>query len=292
MPEKAEKIEAFISLKDEALLNESSGEYDLAIQLGIDFVAFCILDHERKKFLFLETYHFPGESNMVISAEHAQKIISASTLLKSAFKNTILSFVNQKSTLIPFPLFSEGHKVDYFKINHALEKGMRLHTDKIQILEAVNIYAIPDAVESSLVKQFPTAKINHFSSGLIESFLLKYRNLSKKIVVVHVQLSSFEIVVINGKNLNFYNSFSIKTPEDFVYYILFVFEQLKLNPHTIELVLCGQIIRNSELYALLYKYVKIIRFEERDHTFQYSYVFEEIPRHFYYNLFNQFKCVL
>ncbi len=292
MSEKAEKIEAFISLKDEALVNESAAQYSLAVQLGVDFVTFCILDAEKKKFLFLETYSFQGENNMVMISECIQKIVAINPLLQSEFKNTFISYVNQKSTLIPLPLYSEGHKVDYFKINHALEKGMRLHTDKIQILEAVNIYAIPDVVENNMSKLFPTAKANHFSTTLIESSLVKYRNHTKKVAIVHVQLSTFEIVIVNGKNLNFYNSFTIKTPEDFVYYILFVFEQLKLNTNSIEIVLCGQIIRNSELYALLFKYVKHIRFDERDNTFQFSYVFEEIPRHFYSNLFYQFKCVL
>lgn len=292
MTEQLEYIEPFISLKDETLLNEALGEYSLAIQLGNDFILFCILEHKRKKFLFLETYQFQGETDMAIITEYAKKVIKKSALLQSSFRNVIISYVNQKSTLIPLPLYSEDHKIDYFRINHNLEKGMGLHTDKIQILEAINIYAIQDVVEHNMRQLFPVARINHFSTALIESFLLKYKNHTEKTAIVHVQLSSFEIIVVHGKNLNFYNSFAIKTPEDFVYYILFVFDQLKLNPDSIDLVLCGQIIRNSELFSLLSQYVRNIRFEPRDESCDYSYVFEEIPQHFYYNLFNQFKCVL
>jgi hypothetical protein len=286
------KIEPFISLRDEALFNETSNYFSLGVQLGLDFFTFCIFDQYKKKILFIETYHLPDEKDMLNCCVHLQKIVLADTLFRSDFKNVIISYVNQKSTLIPIPLYSEQHKKDYFKINHALEKDMMLLTDKIQILEAINIYAIPQTVETSILKLFPLVKSNHFSSGLIESSLIKYRNQNKKIAIVHVQFSTFEILIVNGKNLNFYNSFMIKTPEDFVYYILFVFEQLKINLNTIELVLCGQIIRNSELYALLYTHVKNVRFEERDDSFNYSYVFEEIPRHFYHNLFYQFKCVL
>ena len=228
---------------------------------------------------------------MAFSCEYVKRIVLSNQLLQSNFKNIFISYVNQKSTLIPYPLYSENHKADYYKINHTIEKGVTLHTDKMQVLEAINIYALSEDVDKAMLKLFPTAKTNHFSSILIDYFLLRYRNNSQKVAIIHVQLSTFEILIVNGKNLNFYNSFLIKTPEDFVYYILFVFEQLKIDANSIELILCGQIIRNSELYLLLFNYVKNIRFEERDNSFQYSYVFEEIPNHFYSNIFHQFKCV-
>ena len=73
---------------------------------------------------------------------------------------------------------------------------------------------------------------------------------------VHVSDTHFEIVVIQNQKLELYNSFEYKTPEDFIYYILFTAEQLHLNPESFKLELLGKIDTESPLYTIAYKYVR------------------------------------
>ena len=49
----------------------------------------------------------------------------------------------------------------------------------------------------------------------------------------------FEIIVIANKKLQLYNTFQFTSKEDFIYYVLFTAEQLKLNPEKFELLLLG-----------------------------------------------------
>jgi len=86
----------------------------------------------------------------------------------------------------------------------------------------------------------------------------------------------------------FYNSFNYHSAEDFIYYLLFVCEQLHLNPETIEVVLLGEIEKNSTVYSLTQKYIRTIIFGERTDGAQYSYQLQTIPSNYYFTLFNNY----
>lgn len=73
---------------------------------------------------------------------------------------------------------------------------------------------------------------------------------------VHVSETHFEIIVLRNQKLELYNSFEYKTPEDFIYYILFTAEQLFLNPENFKLELLGNISEESPLFQIAYKYVR------------------------------------
>jgi hypothetical protein len=76
------------------------------------------------------------------------------------------------------------------------------------------------------------------------------------------------------------------TPEDIAYYLIFVFEQLNLNPEEITLVLMGSVDRYSPVYDLLFRYIRNIDFAARNDSISYSYIFNEVPDHFYFSLLN------
>jgi len=104
---------------------------------------------------------------------------------------------------------------------------------------------------------------------------------------VHVQGNQFEIVVVENKKLILYNSFEYQTKEDLVYYILFVAEQLKQNPEDFDLELYGEIEPYSEIYALIYKYVRNVYFGKRLEKHQYSHEMDGVNEHDFFALINQ-----
>ena len=123
---------------------------------------------------------------------------------------------------------------------------------------------------------------------MIDTLVLQNKNQTGKKLFVHVQPSHFEAVTIDGKQLLFYNTFNYHSAEDFVYYLLFVCEQLQLNPETIDVILLGEIERNSTIYTLTQKYIRKIKFGERNDGAQYSYQLQTLPVHYYFTLFNNY----
>jgi len=86
--------------------------------------------------------------------------------------------------------------------------------------------------------------------------------MRRKKVYVNVASKNFDVIVIQNKQLKFSNSFHFETKEDFIYYILFTFEQLKLDVENIELYFCGDIELESEIYNSTYQYIRNIFFLE------------------------------
>jgi Protein of unknown function (DUF3822) len=96
---------------------------------------------------------------------------------------------------------------------------------------------------------------------------------------VHVSESHFEIIVLQNQKLQLYNSFDHKTPEDFIYYILFTAEQLQLNPENFKLKLLGKVVEDDALYQIAFKYIRNISLLDVSH-FNNSFTEKENREHF------------
>jgi len=101
---------------------------------------------------------------------------------------------------------------------------------------------------------------------------------------VNVRKSFLDITILDNQKLLFFNTFKYNTKEDFIYFVIFVMEQLQLNPEEVELVLMGMIERNSGLFETVIKYVRNVRFQSKIEKFNYSYIFNELTTHKYINL--------
>ena len=155
-------------------------------------------------------------------------------------------------------------------------------------MDAKNVFALPFSLKAKLDGMYRSITYKHFSTDLIDSLLAQNRNLTKKHVYVHIQQSHFEVIVIEGKKLLFYNTFNHHSAEDFLYYLLFVCEQIQLNPETVEFILLGEIEKSSSIYTIMQKYTRHIKFGARTDNTEFSYQLQTFPRHYYFTLFNNF----
>ena len=66
--------------------------------------------------------------------------------------------------------------------------------------------------------------------------------------------------------MQFSNSFEFETKEDFIYYILFTFEQLNLDVEKVKLYFTGDIELESEIYNSTYQYIRNVFFLESNNS--------------------------
>jgi len=85
------------------------------------------------------------------------------------------------------------------------------------------------------------------------------KSSTKTICYAYVSKNEIALAVINQKKVLLYNQFQYHTKEDFLYYILFVYEQLHLNPEEHKLKLFGKIEEDSNLFEICYKYIKKVK---------------------------------
>lgn len=282
------KITQVHSFTDEAFDLRRLADFQLLLQVGNDGLLATVFDREHNKYIAFEQYSFRQVFDAELAAELMELAVKDSKIIKHKYKAVACSVVNALSTLVPAALFEEDRQSVYLKFNTALQGNELVMSDELKNLGARNVFALPFSLKSKLDYLFSHISYYHFSSGLIEQVMLQNKSQVQKKLVVHVQPSHFEVLVAEGKKLLFYNTFNHHSPEDFIYYLLFVCEQLHLNTETTETLFIGEIERTSAIYTIAQKYIRNVKTGERSDTAAFSYQLQALPKHFYFSLFNPF----
>ena len=282
------KITQVNSFIDEAFNPAYVSTFQLIIQISIDNILIAVNERGGNKYIAFENYTFQNIYNFDGVADQLETLTKESKLIKHKYKSAVCIIVNNLSTLVPNALFDEDRVKMYLKFNAELQGDEMVMVDNLKSMDSKNVFALPLSIKSKLDYLFSNIKYHHASSALIDTLVLQNKNQTGKKLFVHVQPSHFESVVIDGKKLLFYNTFNYHSAEDFVYYLLFVCEQLQLNPETIDVILLGEIERNSTIYTLTQKYIRKLKFGERNDGAQYSYQLQTLPTHYYFTLFNNY----
>ncbi len=282
------KITQINSFIDESFDEKKIADYQLIIQIGIEGLRTAVYEKPKNKYIAFENYSFLQLPSFDTAVDLLDLVIKDSRIINHKYKSVSCVVVNNLSTLVPNPLFEQDKKKTYLKFNSSLDGTEIILVDNLKNLDVKNVFALPLGLKDRLGLLFENVSFHHFSSGLIDSLALQNKNEAVKKLFVHIESSHFEAVVIEGKNLIFYNFFNHHSAEDFIYYLLFVCEQLQLNPENIEVVLLGEIEKNSDIYSITQKYIRNIKFGERTDDADYSYQLQALQKHFHFTLFNSF----
>jgi len=287
------KVHLSKSAFDKALEPQDSKYYRLSIQLSPDGFSFCIYDNKRSKYSGIESCTLQDVPNALALNNALSNFIASHQWLNRPFEQTLIIIESPVNTLIPNPLFDARHPEEYLNFNHPHQSDNIVKHDYLPLLDAENIWAVPESLINMLTTTFPAASVFHHTSSLIESLLLQNKNRdAEETVFVNIRNSWFDIIVLKGNNLLYSNSFKYQSKEDFIYFLIYVLEQLNLNPEKIDVTLLGEILKLSSIYEMTYKYVRNIRFGKRNNAYQFSYVFDDMPEHFYFNLIHLQQCGL
>ena len=298
----ADSVKAIHSYSDPGLDKNKLYEYELSIRISAEGYAYCIFDSNTGKFLHLESYglsepgkrlYIPGDEELTNTAKLSQLLEGELNWLTNDFSRTRLLINQDKSTLVPEALFNEKEKGNIFDFNIAggPHQETELHHDHLKSVNAYAIYHVAPTLGELIHRFFPGAISFHQSSAFIQSIFLKYMNQeNENLLYVNTDKSRIDILRLKGKKLDYYNSFRYNTAEDYMYYLIFVVEQLGLNPESVEVMMMGEVDKHSSLSDLIHKYVRNVGFVKRNEDFRYSFVFDQLPGHYYFNLLNASLC--
>jgi len=142
-----------------------------------------------------------------------------------------------------------------------------------------------------LKEKYPHAAFRHHSSVFVEYLLALHKSNTKNEVHVCVFPGYMDVVALQAGKLILYNRYHIQTPNDFTYFLLWVYEELKLKPQDSPCFFYGDITEKSEMFGLALKYLKNIRLAEKTKRFTFSNQLDSLPAHAYYSLFMQYLCI-
>jgi hypothetical protein len=265
---------------DESFRETNLLNYDLVLQVTERSCAYSIFDHGSNRFIALETYGVP-----------LSVVVAQNQWMENPLRSVRVIVENNRSTLIPSALFDESEKDTYLNFSVEPEAEERILFDRLTRLEIVNIFGLNNTLHDQITGFFPGVKVCHVSSLLIESIWMNFKNLiTDKRIFIFVREEAFNMLIFEKKQLVYSNAFHFRAPEDFVYFVIFVMEQLNLNPEEVPLTLLGDIHTKTPHFDLIYKYIRNIDFALRSESTNYSYVFDDVAGHSFYPLLNPVLC--
>ncbi|MEP2170624.1 DUF3822 family protein [Polaribacter sp.] len=232
----------------------------LSIQFNLDGFSFCITNTAET--LYFADYIFEEKQitpeKLLSKIEH---IFKTDSILQKDFSSVLVVHQNNLFTLVPNRFFNQNKLTEYLNFNIKTLATDYITFDDLPSIAAKNIFVPYVNINNYLFQNFGEFEYKHHLTILIEK-LIFIHNSKEKNVFVNVSNDNIDIVVLQNKQLIFSNSFYFETKEDFIYYILFTFEQLKLNVEEIELYFTGLIEKESEIYNITYQYIRNVFFLE------------------------------
>ena len=172
------------------------------------------------------------------------------------------SFDNDRNTFVPKEVFQEKDKSKYLEILGLTDADSVVCADYVEEVGAYNVYAITKK-EYECVQAFPKdMKVRHASSVVVAELIKENRERTYDVrVYLNINDQRFEMIVLKGCNLLFFNHFYFKTKEDFLYFLLFAMEQLHLDSGSVPVYFLGMISEDSQIVELTKRYVRDVRFK-------------------------------
>jgi len=273
----------------------SQGMVNRSILLAIldeERFSYCILDAERQKVVVLKEYRILPKSNNGLVNNFLDQLLEQDPILAELKPEQIIFSVHTNcSALVPTPLFSKEQSKEILALTCQLQNESRVYDDLIKLADAHYLYAVPEGLLKEIGTHFKELSLFNANTSFIESQLMLNKHQQQVIVAVNVRSGSYDVVITKGSELLFSNIFTYETSEDFIYYLLFTFEQLELNPDIIEVRFYGEIDKLSSTWMVSKKYIRNVNFGERPEGIEFSYGFERIAAHQYFVLFSQHLCV-
>ncbi|MDP2067336.1 MAG: DUF3822 family protein [Lutibacter sp.] len=259
----------------------------LSIQLSLDGFSFCVYHKIQDKVGVFGVYEFDNiKGSPFKQLECVKELFAQEKVLQLNYKSVFVTHFNNLVTQVPRPLFNKNNLEKYLQYTVKVLENDFIAYDELNNSEIINVYIPFVNVNNFLLDTYESFTYKHSSTVLIENLLNEYKNIEGSFCFVNVTGKYFEIVVIQNKKLALYNFFSFTTKEDFIYYILFTAEQLNLNPEEFELILMGDIEKESELYDIVYQYIRNVKFYVPNNA---NFQLNEIPSHSNFTILNQFK---
>jgi len=243
----------------------------LSIQFSLGGFSFCVSDFFSKETLYFSEYIFAKQLNSLEELlEQIKNIFKENAILHLEFQKVSVIHQNNLNTIVPESYFDEKSLRNYLNFNIKILQTDYIAFDTIQGIKAKNVYIPYVNINNFLFQNFGEFEYKHHSTILIEKLMKKNHPLEKT-MFVNVSENSQDIIILEKEKLLFSNSFLFNTKEDFIYYILFVAEQLQLDNEVFKLYFVGEINVASDLYKIAYKYIKNVYFLENKNP-----IFKEI----------------
>ncbi len=277
---------------DESLDINQTGMYHLSIQVGLNGLSFCLLNTVDNKYIALKHYPLLHDDKEGLR-EGLRKVVARDEFLGRNYRSVAWMPAAFHSTIVPTPLYKEEEKERFLLFNHTPPEGSELVlANPVKGLDAHVVFAVEEELAGLFEELFPGARVFHPLAPFLGG-ILRYLGVKGKETALYANIHDemFDLAVFRGPSPLLINSYRYRKVNDIVYFLLYAYRTLDLDPALTPVILQGKVNTSSSLVETLRRYVKKISFARRDPSFTYSYTFNMVAEQTFVNLFNLYSCV-
>lgn len=275
---------------DSSLDKSKSDTYHLSLLASTRGLTYAVLDPFKSLYLAFGHSSFRDGIEIRDLPKTLEDKLREDELLTLKYDSVYCMMGTKKSTLIPSGLYNKDMIRSYFEFNHDLGDLDELHANYLKHLDAYLVFSVYHEVSNAIIRHFPNAGIFNQSTAFIENALLQQETGSEQVSACF-QHDFFDIIFLRGKELVLHNTFPCRNPSDPVYFMLYVYDKLKLDPEVVTLNMCGEIESGMASAELIGNFIRNIGFSKASPHYEYSQGFRKMHEHAYSNLCNLYHCV-
>jgi len=277
----------FLELFDETLDINSTENYDLALQISNDGLAFCLLDTIRNKFVLFRSF-LPDENKYFNSGKLSELLINDDFLTRK-YKKVSLVIPSSAITIVPSPLYDPGKKEEYFTFNQIRMDGSVIIANKLNDPDAFLVFSEDRNISELLNNFYKGVHPWHHLKPLFNHISHSRKTVNGNYIHIHVEREYFNLIIFNNNLLKLCNTYTYRNISDILYYVLNVFKNLDIKQEE-TIYFSGLTEKFDDLSSTFSIYVRNIRFAVPIGNFTFSYVFDDTDLHRFLNLFSSVNC--
>lgn len=259
----------------------------LSIQLRLNGFSFCISNPSARKIHYFNEFKIPEQKSKIQNWQEVTNLFEdwliQNKWSSDQFNETHISIDSSVFTVLPSSFITNRNLKDQLYFNQNIPYQYVVRKNKILKTDQEILFPIHIGLNVVINEYLPNSMLHHTISILHES---TFGNLESKSEEGHIFALVSErnlfLLAYHHKELIFTNSYNYSSKEDFIYFILLVYQTVNLNPEKNQLNLLGDINPSSALYNICYQYIRNITLFNKIENLNLDQDFDSFPIHQYY----------
>lgn len=280
-----------IAVIDESFDSSLSEVCHLSIRYSDRYFTSAILDIPRMKYLAYKNFWFDEPTPRANLADLIRSIFNSDSYLTLPYRSVSFQYDTATSVLVPAPLFRKENPEAYFRFASPVRADDRIFFRKIPMLDSYVLFPVPVDVAGLVEIMLNNPQIYHQSCPqILEALTEAGSRESSGEVCAWIYPGFAYLAVVRSEQLLLHNSFTIRSTDDLLFFILYLYEQFSLSQEDTPLVIAGYPGLYPGINEMAANYIKRVVTRTFPSGYTYSPTFSTLEGHQLSTLINLARC--
>ncbi len=230
-----------------------SEQHTLSIRLSTDGFSFSILNPLSEERPLFCTYSIDETRSFTANLKRAFQELEE---WNRPYRRVNILQAGSRFTLVPLEFFDDEQSEKLFYHNFSSKENELVQYNILPKNSIVVLFGMDRSAHDFLNEQFPQAKFYSASAPLIEYLSIKSRSGNCRKIYALLSSEAISIYAYERGYPLLAKYFTCKATSDYIYYLLYVWKQLGLEPERDELHLSGTFTDKGQLLIELRKFIR------------------------------------